>query len=149
MSVLVTKQHMTVLHTTKEINVNEIRIDLGSFSWHAPKPLHTSTSQQKVKTGNSSGTWYSAAYMSQVYGQKRFIIMEATADWRDLMIHPVACKLQLFPHLLRVGDWVNLNILYHQLALLCSICNLQNYFINLITIHNRETGEISVSLTVN
>jgi len=40
---------MTVLHTTKEINVNEIRIDLGSFPWHTPKPLNTSTRQQKDK----------------------------------------------------------------------------------------------------
>jgi len=35
-----------MLRTTEEINVNEIRIDLGSFTWHAPKPLHTSILKQ-------------------------------------------------------------------------------------------------------
>jgi len=30
-------------HTTKEININEIRIDLGSFTWHVPQPLYART----------------------------------------------------------------------------------------------------------
>jgi len=35
------QKNTAVLHTTKEIDVNEIGVDLGSFAWHTTKPLQT------------------------------------------------------------------------------------------------------------